>query len=418
MTDEPKLEQINPLLQAAYLVGLVGAFYAYVQYPVERFNTVFGFYLFFFGLFLSLNLVPFFRWLAIRLDVFDHPNARKMHTVATPLLGGLAIFFAFVGTFVMFHTRIHPPEVFWYIIGASFVILVLGAIDDHRTLSSKLRLAVQVLAAGIVIYKGVRITFLPDHWVGDTFEIVLSVLWIVGITNAINFLDGMDGLAPGYVIICASILGFVAYQLVMPEYLYLLLALIGACLGFLPFNFRIRKSALVFLGDSGATFLGFLLACLCLEGKWGSRNDVYHSINEVGVVIPLLVLGVAVFDTTFTLLTRLLEGKIKRFEDLLTYAGKDHFHHRLHDFGLPDKGAVMIIFLITLGLGLGSIALKNARKVDAIIILIQAVIVFVLIGFFMRFVEVRFVQRDENGKPLPTPSKEPALPGPDGTDPD
>ena len=126
----------------------------------------------------------------------------------------------------------------------------------------------------------------------------------------------MDGLAAGYIVVTASMLGIVAYQLVMPEYLYIVLALVGACVGFLPFNFRWRKSALIFLVDSGATFLGFVMGALTLEGKWGSRNDVYHSINEVGVVIPLLVLGVAIFDTTFTIVKRIADRRVTRFSPM------------------------------------------------------------------------------------------------------
>lgn len=144
---------------------------------------------------------------------------------------------------------------------------------------------------------------------------------------------------------------------------------------------------MVFLGDSGATFLGFFMGCLTLLGKWGSRNDVYHSTNEVGVIIPLLILGVAVFDTIFTYAMRLREGNITKLDHLLTYAGKDHFHHCLHDIGLPEKAIVVVIFMITLCLGLGSIALRNARKIDAVILLLQAIIIFALIGAFMAFVK-------------------------------
>jgi UDP-GlcNAc:undecaprenyl-phosphate GlcNAc-1-phosphate transferase len=393
---EPGTERINIPLQVFYSLGLLITVLAYYRFPVDKNNKVFGMYLFFFGLFLSLNLVPIFRLLAIKIKMFDIPGDRKMHKHPTPLFGGIAIFFSFLITIAIFHDRIETPDVFWWIFGTSFLILIIGAIDDYKDLSSILRLIVQFTAAGIVVYQGVRITFLPNNFIGDFFEVALSLLWIVGITNAINFIDGMDGLAAGYVTVCASLLGIVAYQLVMPEYLYILLAIIGACTGFLPFNFRWKKPALLFLGDSGATFLGFIMACLTLVGKWGSRNDVYHSTNEVGVIIPLLVLGVAVFDTSFTIINRIKKGNIKKLSDMITYAGKDHFHHRLHDIGLSDKSSVMIILLITLGLGLGSIALRHARKVDAFMLLGQAFIVFILIGFFMGFVERKFLNSEKN----------------------
>jgi UDP-GlcNAc:undecaprenyl-phosphate GlcNAc-1-phosphate transferase len=263
--------------------------------------------------------------------------------------------------------------------------------------SPKIRLLVQAVAAGVVIAQGVRISFFPNNIFGDTFEIILSLLWIVGITNAINFLDDMDGLATGYIIITASLLGIVAYQLVMPEYLFVLLALIGACAGFFPFNFRWHQRAMIFLGDSGATFLGFFMGSLTLLGKWGSRNDVYHSINEVGVIIPLLVLGVAVFDTIFTYIIRFQEHKITRFDHILNYAGKDHLHHSLQEIGLPEKAVVLVIFLITLCLGLGSIALRNARKIDAVILLFQAIVILGLMGAFMIFVKKTHIT-PKNGK--------------------
>ncbi len=384
-------ENINWRMQAFYMAGLLLVIGVYATLPIKQHNKIFGLYLFAFSLLLSLNIVPICRWLALRYNVLDRPSLRKVHHRPTPLLGGLAIFLSFLTTLVLFHRRIGSPEIFWWIIGISTVILLISTIDDYKTLPAKIRLLVQFLAAGIVVYRGVRISFLPDTSWGITCEVVLSLLWIVGITNAINFLDGMDGLATGYIFITASLLGIVAYQLVMPEYLYLLLALTGACLGFLPFNFRFGKSALIFLGDGGATFLGFLMGCLTIQGKWGSRNDVFHSKNEVAIVIPLLILGVAVFDAVFTYVYRFRRGEIRTLDDFLGYAGKDHFHHRLTAIGLPHKIAVEIIFLITLWLGFGAIVLRNARKIDTFLILLQSIIIFFLIGSFMVFVENRYL---------------------------
>ena len=380
-------ERIGLFQKVLFFTGLVIACVAFFYFPIAESEKLFGFYLFVFGFFLSLNFTLFFRWLAIKLNIFDHPHERGLHDHPIPLLGGLAIFFSLTVTLLLFEKQIENTPVIWWILGMSFVILIKGLIDDFKPLSPKVRLLIQFAAAGVVIYHGVRISFLPNNLVGDTFEIILSLIWIVGITNAINFMDGMDGLAAGYIIVAASLLGVVAYQLVMPEYLFVLLALVGACAGFFPFNFRWHKRALIFLGDSGANFLGFFMACMTLLGKWGSRNDVYHSINEVGVVIPLIILGVAVFDTIFTYVMRFSEGKIKRFDHLLTYAGKDHFHHYLHELGLSEKAVVITILLITLCLGFDSIALRNARKIDAIILLIQGVVILSMIGAFMAFMK-------------------------------
>jgi UDP-GlcNAc:undecaprenyl-phosphate GlcNAc-1-phosphate transferase len=382
-----KIAKITKFQRILFLIGLIVSSIAFFKFPIAESEKVFGFYLFFFSFFLCLNLTLVFRKAAKTFNIYDHPNERKFHSHPTPLLGGMAIFFSFLFTIVLFERHIDNTMILYWILGMSFIILIMGAIDDYKELSAKIRLLVQFSAAGVVIYHGVRLSFLPNNVVGDTFEVILSLFWIVGITNAINFIDGMDGLATGYIIITASLLGIVAYQLVMPEYLFVLLALVGACCGFFPYNFRWHGRAMIFLGDSGATFLGFFMGCLTLLGKWGSRNDVFHSTNEVGVIIPLLILGVAVFDTIFTYAMRLREGNITQLDHLLTYAGKDHFHHCLHDIGLPEKAIVVVIFMITLCLGLGSIALRNARKIDAVILLIQAIIVFALIGAFMAFVK-------------------------------
>lgn len=390
-------EKISTFQKVLFMVGLVIAYVAFFCFPVTGSEKLFGFYLFVFSFFLSLNLTIVFRGIAIKFNIFDHPHERGIHTHPTPLLGGLSIFFSFTITLLLFEGQIENTAPIWWILGMGFVILVMGLIDDFRPLSAKIRLLIQFIAAGVVIFQGVRISFLPNNIVGDTFEIILSVLWIVGITNAINFLDGMDGLATGYIAVAASLLGIVAYQLVMPEYLFILLALVGVCAGFFPFNFRWHKRALIFLGDSGANFLGFFMGCLTLLGKWGSRNDVYRSTNEVGVVIPLIILGVAVFDTIFTYIMRFREGKIKKFDHLLTYAGKDHFHHYLHEVGLSEKAVVLTILLITLCLGLDSIALRNARKIDAIILLVQCVLILSMIGVFMAFVKRTHITPKNNG---------------------
>ncbi len=384
-------EKINIFQKIASVLGPITALVIYFEFPIAQSEKIFGFYLFFFSYFLSINFTIFFRWLAIKLNYFDHPRGRKNHSLPTPLFGGAAIFAAFAVTIALFEYRIENTRIIWLILSLCAVVLVVGAIDDFKPLSAKLRLSVQIIVASIVVYNGVRISFLPNNTIGVTFEIILSILWIVGITNAINFLDGMDGLATGYIIVVASLLGIVAYQLVMPEYLFLLLALIGACVGFLPFNFRLNHSALIYLGDGGANFLGFFMGCLTLLGKWGSRNDVYHSINEVGVIIPLLILGLAVFDTCFTYFMRIKEGNIRKLEHILSYDGRDHFHHCLNDIGLSQKASVLVILLITACVGLGSIALRNARKIDAIILLIQAVLIFVMVGGFMAFVKNRHV---------------------------
>ncbi len=314
--------------------------------------------------FISTSL---FRKLAEKLDILDLPTRRKIHKKATPLLGGAAIYAAVAVGLCLNFKNIY---LFWPILSGATVILILGLIDDIKGLSAQFRLVCQLLVALIMIKLGVRVEFLPNNLWGNIGCIIIGVVWIVGVTNAYNYLDGLDGLAAGSAVINLSCFAIILY--ITKQYPLALLAiiLIAACLGFIPHNF---KRAKIFLGDAGSTFLGFTLACIALAGNWAEDNVVKISI-------PILILGVPIFDMIFTTIIRIKEVKVKTLLEWLQYGGKDHFHHYLVNLGLRPIGAVVFIYFITLSLGISAIMVSNDTAVEAFLTLAQASIIFGVIA--------------------------------------
>ena len=316
---------------------------------------------------LVLLTIPLFRRLAVRFKIVDLPGHRKVHKRATPLLGGAAIF---VGLICGLLFNFKFMDSFLPYIICSTIIVVMGIVDDTGGLNASFRFVCEVAIALIVISYGKRITFIPFKGVGDFVEIIITIIWIVGVINSYNYLDGLDGLAAGSAVInlfCFSVILFKTGQ----YYLSLLAAiLIGACLGFLPFNF---KKAKIFLGDAGSTLLGFSMAYIAIAGDWAPDNIVKISI-------PVLILGVPIFDMIFTTIMRIKEGKVKTLVEWLKYGGKDHFHHYLVDLGLTTTGAVVFIYFVTLSLGLSAILLSNDPAIEALLSLLQASIIFGIIA--------------------------------------
>jgi len=311
--------------------------------------------------------MPIFRSLALHFKVLDLPGGRKMHKVATPLLGGAAMYLGLLAGVLFNLSKLY---LFWPVLLGATLILILGLINDVRELSARLRLLSQSLISLIVIGMGVRISFLPIGWWKDIGEICLTLFWMVGVTNAFNYLDGLDGLAAGSAIVNLACFAIILH--ITGQYSLVLVAviLIAVCLGFLPYNFRKAK---IFLGDGGSTFLGFILAGIALLGNWAADNTVKISI-------PILILGVPIFDMAFTTVIRIREEKIKTVLEWLQYGGKDHFHHYLVDLGFRPLGAVIFIYFVTLSLGLSAIMVSNDLAVEAFLTLSQAAIIFGIIA--------------------------------------
>ncbi|MBI2877242.1 MAG: undecaprenyl/decaprenyl-phosphate alpha-N-acetylglucosaminyl 1-phosphate transferase [Candidatus Tectomicrobia bacterium] len=325
----------------------------------------------------SLLATPLVRGIAWRLRILDFPNPRKVHASPTPLLGGLGIYLGFAGSVLVSHGITSLPlEAHVLFLGGS-LLLGIGVIDDAQGLPAGLKLAFQLLACLLLIAGDITLTFMPNTWWGYLIEWLLTIVWVLGITNAMNFFDGMDGLATGLGAIGALFVSLLAFQTSQSALTVLCLALLGSCLGFLPYNYRLRRPASIFLGDAGSTFIGFMLAGLMVLGGWGDKDPIR------AFLIPVLILGVLIFDMVYITLSRVVSGKVSSFKEWIEYTGKDHLHHRLEALGLSKRQAVILIYSLSIALGLGALVVMNQSTTDALLLLLQAAVLFNLISILM-----------------------------------
>jgi UDP-GlcNAc:undecaprenyl-phosphate GlcNAc-1-phosphate transferase len=315
--------------------------------------------------------VPAVRRVAFALGVLDAPSARKVHHTPTPLLGGAAVYAAFAIT-VLFNFNF-SRGLKGVAVGAT-VVVVLGLLDDVRDLPATVKLAGQVAGVAAAMAYGVVLNVVPYWWPGAPWlNVALTLLWFLTVTNAVQFLDGMDGLAAGLGVVAGLFFSITAAQTGQP-YLFILAApLVGACLGFLPYNFR-PGGARIFLGDSGASFIGFTLAGLAVMGEWAEGDPI------VALLTPALILAVPLFDIAFVGVVRVVTGKVHTVREWLAYTGKDHIHHRFEALGLSKAQSVFLILFIAATLGLSATLLKHATPREAALILIQAACVLAIIA--------------------------------------
>lgn len=319
---------------------------------------------------LSFVLTPLFRSIAWRFKILDYPNADKIHSHPTPLLGGAVIFLSFFIIALIAVKELN--NAYKALLIAGTIIFISGLIDDIRPFSPVKRLVIQIGATIILlVYGDIYFTFLPNILLGKIGEIALTMVWIVGITNAFNYLDGLNGLATGVAVISSIFFFIFACTAGQPVLAYLLMIFAGACAGFFPYNFFRGE---IFLGNSGSSWIGFTLAGLAVIGDWAVGNPI-------DLVIPILIFGVPIFDMLNTTTIRILDKRTKNMVELLTYRGKDHFHHRLSQIGLGSKGAVFFIYVICIMLGLNTLLLELSQKlINVVIILSVSVLFFVLIS--------------------------------------
>ena len=300
------------------------------------------------SLLVTLVAMPWVRKAAIAAGIIDMPSARKVHATPIPLMGGVAIVLGSVLA-VLFLYNGQPPRAAVGALAAGCIVAFIGLLDDRKALSARIRLGVQLLAVGVLIFAGVRVNlpFLPD-----AADFALTAFWIVGLTNAINLMDNMDGLAAGTAGIASFYLTLLA--VINEQYLVsgLSAALFGACLGFLYFNF---PPASIFMGDSGAYFLGFWLSVLALQ----LRFPVERSIATW--MVPIIILGLPIFDTTLVTVSRMRRG-IHPFT-----AGKDHVSHRLTRLGFDKRSAVLVCYLVACILGTLGILMPELQPLEAAI---------------------------------------------------
>jgi len=321
----------------------------------------------------SAMTTPIFRIVAMRWGLVDNPSGHKIHQEPTPLLGGAAVFLGFCLPLLI--NGIFSRE-FGAILFAAMILFGIGLLDDTLNLRAHYKLIVQIALAVGLTFVGVRIILLPETTLlGITVNGLLSVIWIVGITNAMNFFDGMDGLAAGLAAIIAFFLAIVALQMDAPFVGWTAVAMMGACLGFLPYNFRPGKRALIFLGDAGSTTIGFVLASLAIYSDWADLNPV------VSIFSPLLIFWILIFDMAHITLFRVIRGKTRNFKEWIEYVGHDHLHHRMaRVLGGPTQ-SVLFIYLLSVCLGISAMLLRNAHHPsEALLLLSQAFIIVVLVS--------------------------------------
>jgi len=298
---------------------------------------------------LAAGATPLARQLGRRLGILDQPSGRKVHTIATPRLGGVAIFGAFILTLVFFGDRFYVNQVVGIFLGATLVSF-LGLWDDRRSLPAWAKLLGQIAAALILLLSGVQISVLRQPLLNGA----ATVFWVVFITNSLNLLDNMDGLAGGVGAIAATF--FLLLAAMSGQYLVgaLAAALLGACIGFLVYNLN---PASIFMGDSGALFIGFMLAAVGIKLRFPDNVDF------VTWMVPILVLGLPIFDTTLVIISRLRRGK-----NPLTTPGKDHISHRLAGRTGSQREAVLTCYLIAGAMGLASVFVTQATVIEGYVV--------------------------------------------------
>ena len=320
----------------------------------------------------ALLFTPIVIRLAFRTGALDAPDARKVHKKPIPRIGGLAIYAAFmVSMLLLLETAEIPEETAQGVIGlfiGGSLIVALGLWDDYVSLPPKVKLLGQIICAWAAVAFGVRIDFITSFsgeiaYLYDYVTIPLTIFWMVGITNTVNLIDGLDGLAAGVATIASLTICLVALRMDILVVAVVTAALGGAAFGFLFYNF---DPARIFMGDTGSMFLGFMLSGISVVG-------VMKSAAMVALVVPVLALGLPIMDTTFAIIRRWLAGAPIMKPD------KGHLHHRLLNLGFSQRQAVLLMYVISAILGSGAIVMTAVSPRTAILILLL-IVVAVLYG--------------------------------------
>jgi UDP-GlcNAc:undecaprenyl-phosphate GlcNAc-1-phosphate transferase len=370
---EKTLSFFSPLKLAVYAV-LVALLLPIVQRAAGHTISLYWLYLLACSFLICFSIVPLAVLFGKKTGIMDAPDSdRKHHVNPTPLTGGLAIYCAFVICIMInFQFSLQMKA----ILVASSLVFFVGLLDDRFSLPAWVRLVAQFGAAALLIAFDVRISFIPVYLGGVYVETIITVLWLIGITNSMNFIDGMDGLAAGTSMIYSVFFAIIALLSHQHYLMFLAVALTGSSLGFFLYNFRPKKNALVFLGDSGATFLGFLLASFAIMGDWG-----IDSLTDI--LIPVLIMSVLIFDMTLTTVVRIGTGEVKNFSQWLSYTGRDHVHHRILTLGYSKTTAALIFFAVSVSFGLEAVVMYLAPARLSVLILCHSIIAFIIIGVIL-----------------------------------
>jgi len=325
---------------------------------------------------LSALFTPLVKKIAFKFKVLDIPkNPRKIHKKPIPLLGGLAIYASFVATLIFKSGKTSSAEM-GIILGAT-IIVIGGILDDKYDIRPRYKLIFQILASVVLIMFGVEINLVTNPVLSGNqylslgwLSIPITILWVIGITNALNLIDGLDGLAAGVALISSITIFIIAIINKRPDAAILTAILSGAILGFLPYNFN---PATIFMGDTGAQLLGFLLAAISIKGT-------IKSAAAFAIAVPILALGIPIYDTIFAVIRRKINGRP------IMQADRGHLHHRLLDMGLTQRQTVIIMYLISAILGSFAVIAMQISNQRAYFVLATVMVFLVIIawkfGFF------------------------------------
>ncbi len=331
---------------------------------------------FFIACLLALVLTPFFRDIAIKFNIYDRPiTAVKTHKVSTPYLGGLAIWSGWTISLIVIRFITNFPtgtlNNLRSIIVGSFLLLFLGLCDDIKKggLGFKFKFLIQIIACLIVVVGfDIRINFIENY----VLSVIISIFWIIGLSNAFNLIDIMDGLSCGV----AAIASFFFFIIALPsEMIYVnfcSLALCASCLGFIPYNLSQKKK--IFMGDTGSLSIGFILATIAM-------GTSYTKINPIAVFAPLLILAVPIYETIFVSIMRIIKGKNPFL------GSKDHFPLRLEKMGYTRKQILIFVYILSFILGIFSYTLVNLN--DNISYLIFLLVIVSLIIFSVKLSKIK-----------------------------
>ncbi|MGP4061254.1 glycosyltransferase family 4 protein [Halobacillus litoralis] len=316
-----------------------------------------------FCLIASVVITPLVKKMAVKIGATDQPNHRKVHKNVMPRLGGLAIYISFALGILFFFPESNYT---WPVLMGATIIIITGVLDDLKELSAKVKLGGQLLAAVVVVMGGVQVDFVNLPFGGQIdfgyMSIPITILWIVGITNAINLIDGLDGLAAGVSAIALLTISGMAITMGNVFVVFAGLMMLGSTLGFLVYNFYPAK---IFMGDTGALFLGFMISVLSLLG--------FKNVTLFSFIIPVIILGIPISDTLFAIVRRIVHRKP------LSAPDKSHLHHCLLNLGYSHPETVLMIYAGGALFSLAAVIFSQATMFGAVLVVAMLILMIELI---------------------------------------
>lgn len=317
---------------------------------------------------ISLIMSPLAIKIALKIGAVDIPkDGRRMHNRAMPRFGGMAIF---VGTTASILFNLNMSHKMMIVLLGGAMMYALGVVDDLKTLSPKVKFIGQVVIAIAMYYCDIRVNFMRNFFgegkseLNEVLCFVITIVWIVGITNTVNLIDGLDGLATGTTAISALCIAYVAYIYGMYVSTAAMLAVAGAALGFLPFNFYPAK---IFMGDSGSLYLGFMLSTLSVVG-------LVKSATVVAVMVPVMVLGLPIFDTAYAIVRRVVNKRP------IMEGDKRHLHHRLISLGYGQRRATLLLYCVSGIMGVAAITISRSLYIETVGLFgVSAVMIYIFL---------------------------------------